>query len=195
MGGAVYAANFTQPTQTPPGGNVDAPVNVGATAQAKAVGFGASSLTASIVKGLNEVCIGDDCRDVWPSGGSGDGTDLGSCKIDTKVVYARNSGTTGFAHPTIGTTQGDTLGSLCYNYLTQAEKDQSWTLVSFDNCPGVQGKDCAGAGYCAFMRLSCSDGVTVQNGVTTHQEQPATSGGGSRDPDDPGGPRGGGVEL
>lgn len=178
MGGVAFAANFTQPTQSPPNGNVEAPVNVGSTAQAKAGNFAAAAVAGQWVQGLTGLCIGSDCREEWPSGGDGGGTDLESCTIDTKIVYSRSSGTTAFAHPTTGSTPGDTLGTNCYNYLTNAEAAENWTLIGFDNCPGVQGKDCAGTGYCSFIRLSCSDGVEVQKGVTTRQVQPSSGSGG-----------------
>lgn len=176
LGGAAAAATFTQPSQSPPGGNVEVPINASATAQAKAGNFAANALYGKWVQGGTGLCIKDDCRTAWPEGGGG-GTDLGSCKIDTKIVYASDGGTTGFAHGTTGSTPGNTLGNRCYSYLTNEEAQQNWTLISFDNCPGVQGNDCAGTGYCAFVRLSCDGGVTVRRGDTTRNVQPAGSSG------------------
>jgi len=178
MGGAAFAANFTDPTQSPPNGNVEAPINVGSTAQAKAGNFGANAIAGQWVQGVTGLCIGSDCRSAWPEGGDGGGTDLSTCDIDTKIIYASNGGTTKFAHNYTGSTPGPELGNQCYNYLTTAEANENWTLIGFDNCPGVQGKDCAGTGYCSFIRLSCSDGVEVQKGETTRQVQPSSGGSG-----------------
>jgi len=178
MGGAAFAANFTDPTQSPPNGNVEAPINVGSTAQAKAGNFGANAIAGQWVQGVTGLCIGSDCRSAWPEGGGGGGTDLGTCTLDTKIVHSQSEGTVRFTDNHTGSTPGAELGSFCYNYLTTEETNENWTLIGFDNCPGVQGKDCAGTAYCSFIRLSCSDGVEVQKGETTRQVQPVITGGG-----------------
>jgi len=90
------AVAFTEPTQSPPDGNVPAPLNVSSFGQSKSgglilntggaatglivdkgsVGIGTQSPTqkldvAGFVRGATGLCIGNDCRTAWPGGGGG----------------------------------------------------------------------------------------------------------------------------
>src|SRR3989344_3428017 len=98
LGGVLLALQvvaFSEPTQTPPGGNVPAPINVGSAQQTKSGGLTVGSLAslgsaflatnsgnvgvgtvspsqkldvAGYVRGATGLCIGGDCRTAWPSG-------------------------------------------------------------------------------------------------------------------------------
>lgn len=57
---SIAYAQWSSPSQQPPGGNVDAPIHVGAGTQFKQGSLGA-----------NELCLGSDCRTEWPAGGGG----------------------------------------------------------------------------------------------------------------------------
>jgi len=67
--GLQFVRAWTEPTTAPPNGNVGAPINTGATAQTKAGGFTAETLTAATVKGT-KFCLGASCITAWPSGGT-----------------------------------------------------------------------------------------------------------------------------
>ena len=72
VAGIAYAV-WTEPTAAPPNGNVGAPINTSSTAQTKAGGFTAETLTAATVKGTTQFCLGASCITAWPSGGGGGG--------------------------------------------------------------------------------------------------------------------------
>ena len=57
--GVATAYAWTAPTQSPPNGNVAAPVNVGSVDQVKSAGLGVTNLIA------NQICFGADCRSSW----------------------------------------------------------------------------------------------------------------------------------
>ena len=60
-----FVRAWTEPTTAPPGGNVGAPINTSATAQTKA-----GAIYSNDKIGAPKLCIGTDCRDAWPSGGT-----------------------------------------------------------------------------------------------------------------------------
>ena len=71
-----FAKAWTEPTDSAPRGNVEAPINTSNTNQSKNGIFGATGLWSSgsisatgSVKGESGLCIGNDCRTAWPSGG------------------------------------------------------------------------------------------------------------------------------
>jgi len=68
VAGIAYAV-WIEPTTAPPNGNVGAPINTSSTAQTKAGGFTAETLTAATVKGT-KFCLGASCITAWPSGGT-----------------------------------------------------------------------------------------------------------------------------
>jgi len=90
---AVYA-QWVPPTQAPPGGNVDAPINTGETAQIKNGGLSVGAFLANSavfngnvnvtgdVTANNRMCIGSSCISSWPSaaGPETDPTVLASVK-------------------------------------------------------------------------------------------------------------------
>jgi len=209
IGGFAFAADFTQPTQSPPNGNVEAPVNVGATAQSKAGNFAAVALAGTNILASNKVisqnkfCFRDgsntdDCITAWPSGGGGGEDFSTTCQINSMIIHGTDNSQAqwGVPHSKVGYVPSAELGSLCANRLTQAEKDAGWMNVSFDNCPGVQGQDCAGVSYCQYVQLSCANGITVGQGTSTKRSYTAggsgnatppgtsTPGPGSRNPND-----------
>ena len=63
VAGIAYSV-WTEPTAAPPGNNVEAPINTGATAQTKA-----GAMYSNDRVGAPNLCIGTDCRNIWPSGG------------------------------------------------------------------------------------------------------------------------------
>jgi hypothetical protein len=78
-----YAA-WSPPSNTPPGGNIDAPVNVGGVPQAKAGSLWSNSFIGSAGSGyfggnlqvvgniqVPTLCLNGDCRSAWPSGSGG----------------------------------------------------------------------------------------------------------------------------
>src|SRR3989344_6735092 len=108
------AVAFTEPTQSPPDGNVPAPLNVSSFGQSKSgglilntggaatglivdkgsVGIGTQSPTqkldvAGFVRGATGLCIGDDCRTAWPDGSGG------GPKFINPVVVCIYAGTSG----------------------------------------------------------------------------------------------------
>jgi len=64
--GLQFVRAWTEPTTAPPNGNVGAPINTGATAQTKA-----GAMYSNDRVGAPYLCIGTDCRNAWPSGGTG----------------------------------------------------------------------------------------------------------------------------
>lgn len=186
-GGAVYA--FTQPGSTPPNGNVPAPVNVGATSQSKAGAFAATALAGLWVQGTSGFCIGPnaqnptaDCITEWPSGGGGEGGGdpfSTTCTINSMLIHGTDNSSAqwGVPHSQTGYVASSSLGAYCMGRLTQAEKDAGWMVASFDNCPGIQGKDCAGVSYCQYIQLQCGEGITFQQGTFTRRSYAAGGGG------------------
>ena len=69
--GLQFVRAWTEPTTAPPNGNVGAPINTSSTAQTKAGGFTAETLTAATVTGTTQFCLGASCITAWPSGGDG----------------------------------------------------------------------------------------------------------------------------
>jgi len=68
--GLQFVRAWTEPTTAPPNGNVGAPINTSSTAQTKAGGFTAETLTAATVTGTTQFCLGASCITAWPSGGT-----------------------------------------------------------------------------------------------------------------------------
>jgi hypothetical protein len=74
---AFYVVAWQEPTQAPPQGNVDAPINVGTEPQAKAGRISATEfydyndpnyyLNPSGQSALNTLCFGSECRSGWPA--------------------------------------------------------------------------------------------------------------------------------
>lgn len=191
-GGTVYA--FTQPGSTPPNGNVPAPVNVGDTDQSKAGAFAATALAGLWVQGTSGFCIGPnadnptaDCITEWPAGdGGGGGGGNGdpfttTCTINSLLIHGADDSRAqwGVPHTTVGYTRGADLGNLCMARLTQAERDAGWMVASFDNCPGVQGRDCAGVSYCQYIQLQCGDGITFEQGEFNRRSYSVSGSGGT----------------
>jgi len=76
VAGIAYAV-WIEPTTAPPNGNVGAPINTSSTAQTKAGGFTAETLTAATVTGTTQFCLGASCITAWPSGGTAPAPDPG----------------------------------------------------------------------------------------------------------------------
>ena len=180
IGGSVFAASFAQPTQSPPNGNVEVPINASATDQAKAGNFAAGALYGAWVQGGSGLCIGSDCRTAWPDGGDFSTT----CSINSMIIHGTDNTRAqwGVPHSKTGYVPSAELGSLCANRLTQAEKDAGWMNVSFDNCPGVQGQDCSGVSYCQYVQLQCENGITVGQGTSTRRSYTAGGSGNTTPP-------------
>tara|TARA_B100000508_G_scaffold60333_1_gene47178 strand:- start:215225 stop:215914 length:690 start_codon:yes stop_codon:yes gene_type:complete len=160
VGIVAYAANFTHPGAGPTNSNPAAPLHIGSTNQVKEAGLSVRNLFGqSRVTGQNEVCIGSDCRSAWPSGSSEFST---SCQVHTLTI-ADVDGQPGAAHENTRITQ-ERLAENCDGQLTQEEKDLGFMMVSFDNCPGVSGRDCSGASYCKYIRFECDAGITFEEG-------------------------------
>lgn len=123
--GAHQVGAWTEPMLAPPGGNLGAPINTGGSDQVKSggfavngglflvpngqVGIGTVSPTQKLdvagnVKG-SQLCIGNDCRGSWPSGGvtsvgtnngltGGPITTTGTIGIDTSNISSCTNATT-----------------------------------------------------------------------------------------------------
>jgi len=76
VAGIAYAV-WIEPTTAPPNGNVGAPINTSSTAQTKAGGFTAETLTAATVTGTTQFCLGASCITACPSGGTAPAPDPG----------------------------------------------------------------------------------------------------------------------
>jgi len=87
--GLQFVRAWTEPTTAPPNGNVGAPINTGATAQTKAGGFTAETLTAATVTGTTQFCLGASCITAWPSGGTVPAPDPGPYLL---YCYDQNDG-------------------------------------------------------------------------------------------------------
>ncbi|MFH1759280.1 MAG: hypothetical protein ABH822_01815 [Patescibacteria group bacterium] len=61
---SVVVKAFSEPTASPPGNNVPAPINVGPTAQTKSGDLTVNNLTAD-----GGITLGGVFRDMWPAGG------------------------------------------------------------------------------------------------------------------------------
>lgn len=161
--GIAYAANFTQPGGSPTSFDVAKLLNIGTENQVKEGNLGAKRLIGTDrLTGENQVCIGNDCRSVWP--GTPSNNFSTTCKINTLVVGAADD-RPGIAHQNSGSVVGSELATKCNAQLTQAEKSAGWMLASFDNCPGTSGRDCSGGSYCTFMQFQCADGITFVPGT------------------------------
>lgn len=81
VGGVALAqTSFTQPASAPPGGNVSAPVNVGAAFQQKVGQLWAKSMGTD-----DGYCIGDSCITAWPT------NPIASCQMCVSVVWDGNN--------------------------------------------------------------------------------------------------------
>lgn len=77
VGGVAFAqTSFTQPATTPPGGNVAAPVNVGAAFQQKVGQLWAKSMGTD-----DGYCIGNSCITAWPKQDP-----LATCQVCVSIV-------------------------------------------------------------------------------------------------------------
>lgn len=98
IGFSQFARAWTAPGGSPPAGNVSGPLTVGAGSQTKASGdinlSGGGSLYAGGVVAAPSLCIGADCRAVWPTGGGGGGT-VGGSGTTNYIPYWTASGTLG----------------------------------------------------------------------------------------------------
>lgn len=200
MGGAAFAANFTQPTQSPPNGNVEAPVNVGGTPQAKSGNFAANALAGQWVQGVSGLCIGSDCRTAWPSGSGGGGSEP-SCSFDVKTVeqlHPHSDNLHGISQATSPAGGVAGVGSICWGSLTSAAKAEGWVPISFDRCPNISGRDCNdNISYCTYVKLSCTN-ATVTEGTYTgvvSNSSDITSGNGQGGSGGGGGGGGGGTNV
>lgn len=162
FGLVAYAATFVQPTQGPPSGNAARPLHVGTENQVKEGNVNTARLRGGTLTGQNEVCIGNDCRSEWPTGGTTEFN--GECSVDTLLVMQQNPG---LPHSTQGRVEGSELATSCYSRLSNAQTNEGWTLISFDNCSAVRSADCAGPSYCKFIKLDCGSGIEFERGTFT----------------------------
>ena len=93
--GVTYVYAWTGPTLTAPNGNVSAPINVGATSQAKAGGLGVTNFLAdSVTVGSTvnsssitspQFCIGSSCITAWGGPSSSSGVILSAIRYYTST--------------------------------------------------------------------------------------------------------------
>lgn len=162
FGLVAYAATFVQPSQNPPSGNAAQPLHVGVANQVKEGNVNAARLAGNTLTGQNEICIGNDCRSSWPTGGTSEFN--GTCEIDTLLVA---QAAIGLPHADGGRPTDQELAANCYGRLTGAENNAGWTLISFDNCAAVRSRDCAGPSYCKFIKLDCGSDIVFERGSFT----------------------------
>tara|TARA_B100000745_G_C20153499_1_gene395343 strand:- start:1406 stop:2077 length:672 start_codon:yes stop_codon:yes gene_type:complete len=169
LSGTVLAASFSQPGSNFPAGNTLAPIQESSQDQSKAGGITANNVRGYNLKGTSEVCIGNDCRSSWPTGG---GSTLSTnCALENLILE-------GDPHGSSGAVKKGDVGSRCDNILG-SRASEGWVNVAHDKCPGVQGRDCAGTNYCQYFRINCASGVTFSAGDHTLRDTGSGSSGGS----------------
>ncbi len=156
----VVSGSFTEPGSNPPNGNVSAPLNTSAIAQTKSGNLWADNIIAEKLTALSELCLGSDCRSTWGSQGSDFST---TCTVNRRIV-ASPQDSPGIPHYQNGTVQVGQMAAKCDQQISTADRAAGWMLISFDNCPSVSSRDCAGASYCYFIQLQCDAGITTQAG-------------------------------
>lgn len=178
IGGSVLAAGFTQPTQSPPNGNVEVPINASAAAQAKAGNFAAAALYGAWVQGGSGLCIGSDCRTAWPEGGNSS-TVPSVCQLERIAVLYPGQ----YAGP-----NQDSYRARCDENLHQDQRTQGWVATGSDACAEDR-SDCTTDGVsCYYTRLTC-EGVPVPSvanvytpneavNIRFYKAPPTNSGGG-----------------
>ena len=144
---ASFAADYSNATALPPGGNPPPLIDTSATTQTKAGSFWADAIGAT-----DSFCIGASCVTSWPWTPS-----PATCQLDTMI----KQGSVGQS----GRDPGDRspVGSGCV--LSAAEIAAGWIPMSWDHCSWVSSADCAGWTYCKFSRLSCTGSVLVTPGT------------------------------
>ncbi len=150
-----YVIAWIPPDQSPPGGNVPAPLNVGPDGQEKAgglilntggaenglivdkgnVGIGITNPTRKLevngyVKGQG-LCIRDDCRVKWPSGGSsfGERKDYGGMSFAATFRYPTLTPADGYAYRRVASADGFVVlrgGGSSYTIEGQVLENGSW---------------------------------------------------------------------
>ena len=164
--GVATAYAWTAPTQSPPNGNVAAPINVGAVDQVKAAGLGVTNLIA------NQICFGADCRSAWPSS-SGD--NLGNHTATQALNMNSNpiNGATIITSTTKVTSPQFCIGTSCISAWSQAGSAPSTIVYS---CPSVANgcaSTCTGNlsqnSTCSYTNLSTggTTGGNTCNGSVT----------------------------
>jgi hypothetical protein len=173
-----YAGTFTEPTGSPTGGNVTAPLNAGSVTQVKAGGLWADSIgsTKGFTFGSNsgwfatsskntvvaqQYCIGTDINNLnndscvtsfTGGGGSGD------CKMERILVTHIPRGSGGYAWPILNSCADDLT-----NGIAGLKASDGWVATGEDVCAeyGGDGDNCNGAGHgsnfqCDYIRLVCN---------------------------------------
>lgn len=149
-------AAYTAPTQDPPGGNVDAPVNVHTDFQDVIGGIQADVIGVSY--GISLAGNNRTTADGWPANGSG----TADCHLETRRVDWTVSSRTFEGDSGVSQTQYPT----CDDYLTSEAKAAGWAASGVDNCLGTNGTQCDSLtrpSTCIYMRLVCASGITVSN--------------------------------
>ena len=161
--GTALASGFVMPSANFPGQNAVTPINISSVAQLKLGTIEANRISSYNLKGTSQVCIGDACRSTWPSGS---GTSLSTtCRINTKIIPQDPHG----ADASNGVVSGARVGEKCNGYLSAADKSAGWITTAYDKCPGVQGRDCAGAKYCQYAQIVCDGGISFGQGTQTRR--------------------------
>ena len=151
VAGVAYAANLVEPTASPPGSNMSAPVNVGSVYQEKTGDVAVDSIGST-----GGFCIGASCITSWPAYSTGS-----TCQLNTMIREDHNPGS---------------MGAGCVP--SAAETAAGWTLVSWDYCTTVGSADCRWPYYCVYQQVSCTGNVTIEPGIVTSQTSGSTGGGG-----------------
>lgn len=124
----VYAAAWTEPTQTPPGGNVATPLNSGNVGQTKAGGLIVN--TGGAVNGLvidkGNICLGTNCISSWPGIPSGMIAMFNTTCPSGWTIFAALDGRFPRGSTTYGGTGGGSSHSHNYSGVTNSPSQDSW---------------------------------------------------------------------
>ena len=161
--GVANAINFTHSGSSPTNANVAKPINTGSDNQVKSGGLSVRDLTATKVTGQNQICIGGDCRNAWPTTQASQFST--SCRMHTLTIADGNN-QPGLPHNANNLTRSQ-LAQNCDGLLSSEERNLGFMMISFDNCPTVSGRDCAGPSYCKYIRFECDAGITFREGSFT----------------------------
>lgn len=154
-------AGYTPPVQNPPGGNVDAPINLdddfqditgGLEADAIGVTYGMS------IGGVSRTACPNPPGDCYPPP-----TQTTSCHLQVRRVDW-TTGTRTFTED-----KGEeylipqSKTPVCDDYLTDQAKAAGWAASGEDNCMGTDGTNCSTMrpSTCMYMRLVCTPSLQV----------------------------------
>ncbi|XKT75063.1 MAG: hypothetical protein ACJKSS_02765 [Patescibacteria group bacterium UBA2103] len=166
-GGIVYAANFTQPSESFPNGNVEAPINVGSSAQSKSGDLVAGALAGVNVLASNSFCLGgsNNCITDWPAVSVPGFNEV--CTFERVGVFPA------------ATTDGpnkEGYQDYCTTRLSASAKAQGWVVLGSDSCSEDR-NDCTTDGTACYLGRFVCDGNFIPSTNATYTISQAQSAG------------------